>query len=301
MYAISVVATDLEAVWTAVFRLSIVGWFVILGLSVINYVLRFLRWQGYLAKLGHHIPVGWHLAYYLSGFAFTTTPGKAGETVRSLYLKRHQVPYSSSLACFFVERFMDIVAIVLLALAAAFAFEAVRWPVFLLGSLVVLLLPLIHSQMLQNFLNKRSTGNAASRFSIMVDHLQNLLQSSSTLLRTGSLYSGLAIGLLAWGAEGYGFYLILDYLGIHTSFILAVGIYALSILVGAVSFIPGGLGSTEAAMFLMLSYIGADAPTAIAATLICRVATLWFAVIIGLFTVGGLAIRRSNVMSQETF
>lgn len=294
-------AADLGAVWTAVYRLGIVGWSLILGLSMVNYMLRFIRWQGYLAQLGHHIPIGWHLAYYLSGFAFTTTPGKAGETVRSLYLKRHQVPYSSSLACFFVERFVDMAAIALLALAAAFVFEEARWPVFLLAGLVVLLLPLIHSQTLKNLLNKRSAGTTATRFNTMICHLQGLLQSSSTLLRTGSLYSGLAIGLLAWGAEGYGFYLILGYLGIHTSLILAIGIYALSILVGAISFIPGGLGSTEAVMFLMLGYIGADTPTAIAATLVCRIATLWFAVMIGLLTVGGLTMRRSKVTRQEPF
>jgi uncharacterized membrane protein YbhN (UPF0104 family) len=34
-------------------------------------------------------------------------------------------------------------------------------------------------------------------------------------------------------------------------------------------------------MVLLLTLVGADTPTAIAATLICRLSTLWFAVIIG--------------------
>jgi hypothetical protein len=38
---------------------------------------------------------------------------------------------------------------------------------------------------------------------------------------------------------------------------------------------------TEAVMALLLIVVGADTPTAVAATLICRLATLWFAVIIG--------------------
>jgi len=60
-----------------------------------------------------------------------------------------------------------------------------------------------------------------------------------------------------------------------------VGIYSVSVLAGALSFIPGGLGSTEAVMVLLLTLVGVNTPAAIAATLICRLATLWFAVIIG--------------------
>ncbi len=75
--------------------------------------------------------------------------------------------------------------------------------------------------------------------------------------------------------------MILQKLGVNTSAGLAIGIYSVSVLAGAVSFIPGGLGSTEAVMVLLLTLVGADASTAVAATLICRFATLWFAVIIG--------------------
>ena len=73
-----------------------------------------------------------------------------------------------------------------------------------------------------------------------------------------------------------------------------MGIYAISVLAGAVSFIPGGLGSTEAVMGLLLVLVGAEPATAIAATIICRLATLWFAVVIGVVVVGGIEISRSR-------
>ncbi len=102
---------------------------------------------------------------------------------------------------------------------------------------------------------------------------------------------GLALGLIAWGAEGVAFHIILRSLDVPISLALAVGIYAVSVLAGALSFIPGGLGSTEAVMGVLLVLVGVDTATAVAATLVWRLATLWFAVAIGLVVVAGLEMR----------
>ena len=298
-YAVSVLSTDFRNVLGAANRLGLSGWAMVLFLSLFNYVLRFARWQGYVKQMGYRLPAWRHLAYYLSGFAFTTTPGKAGEAVRSLYLKREHVTYRHSLAVMFAERFVDMIAMVILAIGTAFAFRSTRWTVLLLAVLVVLTLHLIRSRQLQRFLTGLRARFASNRIRIVLGHMQELLDASSSLLRTAPLYKGIAIGLLAWGAEGLGFYLITAYLGIHTSVILAIGVYSCSVLAGAASFMPGGLGSTEAVMFLFLGLQGADTATAIAATLICRLATLWFAVGIGLLVIGWLELSRRPMSGHQ--
>ena len=53
-------------------------------------------------------------------------------------------------------------------------------------------------------------------------------------------------------------------------------------LAGALSFLPGGLGGAEAIMISLLVLKGMTMPAAIAATVFIRLATLWFAVLIGL-------------------
>lgn len=83
VYVVIALATDAEQLKVALVQLGISGCVLVLGLSAANYVLRFLRWQYYLGKLGRVVPTGRHLAYYLAGFAFTVSPGKAGEAVRS--------------------------------------------------------------------------------------------------------------------------------------------------------------------------------------------------------------------------
>lgn len=299
LYGVSVVASDLQAVWSAVAELGLVGWLAILGLSLVNYGLRFWRWQRYLARLRYRVPHLSSLAYYIGGFAFTATPAKAGEAVRSLYLKRHGVSYVHSLATLFAERLVDIVAMVLLALSAALVFADARWPVVVLMAAVLVLFPLVHSNAVHRFIDRRRSRIRSDRLRALGEHFLDLLRSASVLLRSGPLYSGLALGLLAWGAEGIAFYVILVHLDVAVSPVLAVGIYAVSILVGALSFIPGGLGSTEAVMGLLLMAVGADVATAVAATLICRVATLWFAIVIGLGVAVGLETRmRRDVRDQ---
>ncbi len=281
LYAGSVILGDVEAVGESLARLGVTGWSIVLGLSLVNYLLRFARWELYLRRLGTRIPTVTSLAYYLGGFAFTTTPGKAGEAVRSLYLKRHGMAWVDSLAAFFTERFVDLVAMVLLALVAALAFPQYQWPVLAVSALVIVLLPLVHANQVQAFVGRRFEALPSERLRTAGTRLIELLKSASTLLRSGPLYAGLALGIIAWGAEGVAFHVILEALAIETSIGLAIGIYSVSVLAGALSFIPGGLGSTEAVMVLLLKLVGADTPSAVAATLICRLATLWFAVVIG--------------------
>jgi uncharacterized protein (TIRG00374 family) len=101
----------------------------------------------------------------------------------------------------------------------------------------------------------------------------------------------LPLSLLAWGSQGYGLYLIVDALGFETNPLLAIGIYSASILAGAVSFIPGGIGATEAAIIVLLVSVGMDLPLAAAAAIICRGMTLWLAVIVGLISMFSLSRR----------
>lgn len=263
----------------------------IFALSLFNYVLRFARWHGYLKSLGHRVPVFRHLAIYIGGFSLTLAPAKAGEAIRSFYLKSHGVGYGDSLAAFLTERIMDVLAMLLIAGLAA-------WTLPGLGKAIAVLLiaaplalaflkhphsPALVESMLCRVGLKRLSGN-----------LSGLFSSTNVLMRGPLLWWGLLLGVIAWGAEALGFGLLVEWLGIPAQPLAAAGIYAAAIVVGAVSFIPGGLGSTEAVMGTLLMAQGASAVDAIAATFICRVATLWFAVGLGMIAMGRLELAKQS-------
>jgi uncharacterized protein (TIRG00374 family) len=96
--------------------------------------------------------------------------------------------------------------------------------------------------------------------------------------------SGLLVGLGAWGAEALGFSILLQAMGNSLPLVTAVSVYALAMLAGALSFMPGGLGGSEATMIVLLKLLGIPLPIAVSATIIIRLATLWFAVVLGIIS-----------------
>lgn len=253
-----------------------------LALSLANYLLRFARWQYYIHRFGYHLPAARHLLVYLSGFALTVSPGKGGEAVRSLYMRDHGVPYSESIAALFVERLLDFLAIVLLS--GLVISEANAFTPILLAALVGLLalLTMLGRAFLPKWMESfsaRHTGRMARGLS----SLANLLRCSHQLLQPRQVLVGLVLALLAWGAEGVGFYLLLQGLHLGVGIGTATGVYAISALAGAAAFfMPGGIGGMELVMTSLLVKGGAPLATAVIATLLCRLATLWFAVLIGI-------------------
>jgi uncharacterized protein (TIRG00374 family) len=92
-----------------------------------------------------------------------------------------------------------------------------------------------------------------------------------------------------------GFALIVNgFPGAHVEAGLATLIYATTTVAGALSFLPGGLLVTEASMtlFLVASAHGLDRPAAVAATILTRLCTLWFAVVLGLVAL--VVLRRAK-------
>jgi len=295
LYGILVIANGLPDVLAAAKSFGMAAWLVVIALELFNLTIRFIRWRYYLRQLGHSVPWKLSFAYYIGGFAFTLTPGRVGEAVRSFYLKRHQVTYGQSISVLFVERLTDVFTMIILALSGAYAFENTRLPFFIVTATMLLLLPLIHSTALRHLLERISIKSSSAWLKKAVQHIIELLKNSAQLLRSGSLYAGIALGIAAFGAEGLAFYFILQQLGSDLSMVIAVGIYAVSLLAGAATFMPGGLGSIEAVMSLLLVLTGTQPAIIVAAVLIFRFSTLWFAVILGIVMTSTLEMSGQGI------
>ena len=84
-----------------------------------------------------------------------------------------------------------------------------------------------------------------------------------------------------WAAEGLALYLLLRFFGADVTPSDAVFVFSFSMIVGAASMLPGGLGSTEVTAVVLLTTLGVDFNVAVASTALVRVTTFWFAVGIG--------------------
>ena len=295
LYSFFILSADTEKVLSTMNQLSPVDWLTILSCSFISYFFRFIRWNKYIRTFQHVIPLTRHFAYYLAGLALTTTPAKAGETVRSLYLIPYQVKISQSLASFFTERLLDVTIMVFLASFLFFTFphldKAYAYFILSLALSLMILLPLLSTQLPQDILTFIISKLNKNKLSLYLEHLVVLLQSAHKLLSFKMLSQGLFLGLIAWILNGLVFYLILEKTGFPLELSLALTIYAISILAGAASFIPGGIGATEAVMGLMLLAINSEPHIAIAVPILTRLATLWFAVCVGLIANAYLSLN----------
>ena len=268
---------DVVAAVVQVGPLVLIG---LLALSLANYLLRFVRWARYLALLD--APVAWriNLDAYFSGFALTTSPGKVGEMLRSVLLKPHGVPSAASVAAFFAERVSDLLSILVLAAVGLWAYAPARPVVGLALAAVVVALLLVQWTALIAAIDRWAQAKP-QKWARFVVKLCEVILHFRRCFSLPAMSMGLAFGVVAWFAEGFGFWWLLQALGHPLPMSTAVFIYAFAMLVGALSFLPGGLGGSEAAMIALLALNGFPEASAVTATLICRLATLWFAVGIG--------------------
>ena len=254
----------------------------LLGLSLINYGLRAWRWQHFSAGLGLAVPWARNLLYFFAGFAMTTTPGKTGEALRLWFLERcHGHAYERTAPLFIGDRMSDMAAITLYCLAGLGAFsgyeEATLGAAFLL---LLLTLPFLHPRLLA--LARTLVARAmAARFPELHRKLDVAIGDTARLFTARLFGVGLVLALAGWLAEIYELDLLLQAMGAPVSLQQASFIFTFAMIAGTLAMLPGGLGGTEAMMIALLSATHVDFGTAVAATAVIRMTTLWFATLLG--------------------
>jgi uncharacterized membrane protein YbhN (UPF0104 family) len=251
-----------------------------LALTALNYLLRFWRWQRYLARLEIEVPTGRSFAIFIAGLSGTITPAKLGEVLKCALLKRSfGVPVRRSVPIVLAERVTDASGVVVLAVAAGAG--ANRWPllaVALAGVAAIVLV--VRSPLLERF-----------------SRLGEAPEAARALLETRLLLGMTALSAASWFFECLAAYVCVRGLRLDLSLVDTVVVFSLGSLAGALSFLPGGLGVAEGSMTGLIQVLG-DVPkaAAVAATVLIRLATLWFAVALGLV---GLAVEEWQYRLQR--
>jgi uncharacterized protein (TIRG00374 family) len=260
----------------------------ILGLTLFNYALRFLKWQYYLRLIGvRGLSTRDSFGIYFSAFTMVMTPGKVGELLKSYLLRRVAgTPIAVSAPTILAERMTDGVAMVFLA-ALGLTSTRFGWPVLV----VTLAAALGGTALVQHRPTAErllARGERIGPLSSRVHHLREFYESSYELLRPRPFGLAVLCGFVSWAGECVAFYLVLIGLGLPGTWsllIAATSILALSTLIGSASLLPGGLGVADASIAgLLLAVVASPLMTrdvAVAAALLIRFATLWFGVGLG--------------------
>jgi uncharacterized protein (TIRG00374 family) len=272
------------------------------GLALGNYLLRFLKWEFYLSRLGiHGVAKVDSFLTFLSGFVFTVTPGKVGEVFKSWVLSEtYDIPMARTAPIVVAERVTDLIGVITLIVMGSLGFAGGLFWAGVGASLVLALLFVIASP----FLSLGVIG-AIERVPGRVGHaapkLREAYDSLRTMLRPKNLVVPALLSVAAWLLECLALWVILRGFGESTSVSLCVFFYATSTLAGAILPVPGGLGVTETALQGQMREVGHVAPaTSTAAMMLVRFATLWFAVFIGFLALTALKRRHKGLLAGKT-
>ena len=288
-YGVWALMNDGEQIAAAISQVGFGGMALLCALSLFNYLLRYLRWFLMLRHLGDRPAFIDGLLCYCAGFALTTTPGKAGEAVRTFYFKtRHGVDHTHTFAALLAERISDLLSAMLLASLVLFTLDHFHWLAWaLIGGCAAVMLAILRPKLLLQTLEKLRHVTPA-RLHPLLDATPRFMQRTAALLSVSVLSGSVLLGVISWGAEGVGFAWLAQPLGSTASWYALVSMFALSMIAGV--FMPGGLGGTEAAMAALLVTTGLGPAEAFVVALLCRLATLWFAILLGVLTMLWLGV-----------
>lgn len=271
-------------------------------LTLLNYALRFWRWEIFLRALQPPLPLRESLGLYFATYLMVITPGKVGEVFKAGILReRFGMSLSLGLPVVLAERIFDFLAVLVLAGCGVFF-----WPGSLTGlttglltaAAIPVLLILFQTRPVRLRLVRRlARSPLLSRYQIGIDEASETL-SLLLGLRLGGV--SLMMSILAWLSEGIGLWLVCRGLEFPIPVGQALFVYAAGTLVGSLSFLPGGLGGTEAALIWLLESLAMSRTTAATTALLVRLFTLWLAVLVGLLFFLGFRRTLLTPTGQET-
>ena len=305
VYAAFALWADLGGVAHVVRDFPVGRVFEALGLASLGYLVRFIRWERYARLLGVRLKLVDSALVFLSGMALTVSPGKLGEALKSWLVRElNGTPVARTAPIVLAERLTDLLALLLLiglaGLGAQPEYAALFW-VSLIGTTLGVAL-LGHQRATDALLALVARLPGGER---LAPKARDAFASARLLLTPLELVWAVGPAVLAWGLECVAAWRVVDAFA-PGAFTLdqAAFAFALPLVAGAVAiFTPGGLGVTEGAMTALLRprYVAAGLAAeaaqaaAVSATLIVRLCTLWYAMLVGVIALVCFRRRHRSV------
>jgi uncharacterized protein (TIRG00374 family) len=297
IYAGFLFISDFNLAYEKITNFKIIFVPIILSLVSLNWVVRFYRWHLLLRNSNIEVPIKNNFIIYLASLSLSITPGQIGEVIKSEFLKKQfKIPRSKTLPIIFIEKFYDLMGALIASIIGVWYFEGGLY----LISIGISLLAIIFVVILSRNIFERSLL-LICKISFFSKYQKNFLESYNTLRNSLKIKIALKSGILSiifWVIQGIAVYFILLALGINElNFLITTSANAISVLIGALSFMPGGLGVTEGSMGGLLSLQGIEFSFALIAAVIIRIFTSWYTVIVGFIALkisGGFSLNEKN-------
>ena len=277
---------DFQKVFDILKTANLLLFFIAMSMTILSLSVKSLRWKFFLDVYKTKIRLLDIFSSFLaSSFVANATPARVGEASRPYFLKRrYKTSFFNILPAVLIERAIDLVMLIIYSTIFLILFSSMASFIFLIviffASLIILSIVLI-------FLNKRISNSIIniifkifsfigyiSKLKLRVKKFVNKFYEGTVVLKKANFLAIFLLTAIAWFLESMVLFIVALSLNVPIPIIYCIGFTSLAVLGGAISSLPGGLGSTEIILFGFFLILGYSAPISLSITLLQRFATL---------------------------
>ena len=256
-----------------------------------------IKWHLLLKNCEIHVPLKKNILVFLSGAAFEITPGQIGVLIKSQILKTSfNIPRTRTVPVIFIEKMYDLVGAILASIIGIIILGIEPYLIIVAILVLAIIFFFMYYRPASKLFFKRITKTKFfSKYVENISEFDKVIQKSTNVkIATTCILLAVTYWFIISAAVYYTLIAfdinILDYLEV-------LAIFTTSILLGAISLIPGGIGIAEGSIAGLLTLNGIDVSTALILSIMIRIFTLWYSVSVGFvllkFT-GGFLFRKNS-------
>ena len=240
-----------------------------------------IKWHFLLKNCEVDIPLTKSIAVFFSGVAFEITPGQIGTLIKSQILKTSSnIPRAKTVPIIVAEKVYDLISAILASIIGIVILGIEPYLIIIAILVLAVIFFFIYYRPASEIFFKRITKTKF--FSKYIDNMSEFhaIFQKSTNVKVATIC--ILLGVAYWFIISTAAYYTLLAFDINVlDYLTVLAIYTTSVLLGAISFIPAGIGITEGSIAGLFTLNGIDISTALILSVTIRVLTLWYSVSVG--------------------
>jgi len=282
-YIIFIFYSDFDKIKTNYQNFNILYFLPVLPILFFSMFCRSLVQRYLLKNMNIQISIKSSFLIFLGGYSMIMTPGGVGLIIKSyLIQKKYGHKISKSIPLVFAERFYDILAVEIIILSTLFLFFSITSVILsiLLGIGIGTAILFIKVKKFNSFFLSIIT-----KLKIIDDEQNSKELFLETIQKLFKIKFFIKISIIITGLtffEGIIIFLSFQIFNIDIGYIESIQVYYTSMLLGALSLLPAGIGAIESLFVFLLSEKNISLDLATSTILFIRFITIWLLAGIGI-------------------
>jgi len=296
IYAIFLFLSDFSIISEKISNFKINYLPVIILFASVSWIPLIIKWHLLLKNCEIDIPLKKSITVWFAGVAFEITPGHIGALMKSQILKTSSnIPRTKTVPIIIVEKVYELIGAILASVIGIIILGMEFYLIIIaISGLVVIFFFMYHKPASELFFNR------ITKLKFFTKYVENLSEfyeivKKSTNVKTATIC--ILLALTYWFMVSAAAYYTLIAFDVNIlDYLKVLAIYTTSSLLGAISFIPGGIGITEGSITGLFTLNGIDVSAALILSVMIRVLTLWYTVGVGFIALkftGGFSFRNN--------